>query len=169
MPNFKHGFTTFSLHERGFTLIELLVVLSIIGLLIGAAVPVYDSFLVKSRDTKRISDLKVIQSALQQYYADEGRFPITVNTDEGSSLVGSTLSARKYLNKIPTDPKASSGVYPKYTYESFNRTGLVCNNTPSSLCIKYCLYAKLEGTPSELNPLSGCPARNNYNFAVVPN
>jgi prepilin-type N-terminal cleavage/methylation domain-containing protein len=61
----------------GFTLIELLVVISIIGLLSSVVLSSLNSARKKARDAVRTSDIIQIRSALQMYYEDFGRYPIT--------------------------------------------------------------------------------------------
>ncbi|MEY4744976.1 MAG: hypothetical protein RL272_921, partial [Candidatus Parcubacteria bacterium] len=48
-------------NNKGFTLIELLVVIAIIGLLSTLAVVALNSARQKSRDSKRVADIKQIQ------------------------------------------------------------------------------------------------------------
>ena len=62
--------------RKGFTLIELLVVIAIIGLLATLAVVALNNARQKSRDARRISDIKQIQTALELYYNDEGNYPV---------------------------------------------------------------------------------------------
>jgi prepilin-type N-terminal cleavage/methylation domain-containing protein len=57
-------------NNKGFTLIELLVVIAIIGLLSTLAVVALNSARQKSRDSKRVADVKQIQTALELYFAD---------------------------------------------------------------------------------------------------
>lgn len=61
---------------KGFTLIELLVVIAIIGLLSTLAVVALNSARQKSRDSKRVADVKQIQTALELYFADENGYPV---------------------------------------------------------------------------------------------
>jgi len=64
-----------NLTKKGFTLVELLVVISIIGLLSTIAIVSLGSARAKSRDTKRIADMKQFSTALEQYYSDQGGYP----------------------------------------------------------------------------------------------
>lgn len=61
--------------DKGFTLIELLVVVAIIGLLssiIGTAVSVSRS---RSKDARRISDLKQIKSGMDLFFSTSSGYP----------------------------------------------------------------------------------------------
>jgi type II secretion system protein G len=62
---------------NGFTLIELLVVIGIIGVLTGAVIIALNpgARIAQSRDGVRKSDLHQIQSALELYRSDKGRYP----------------------------------------------------------------------------------------------
>ncbi len=79
---FRSGFA----HQKirnfsgGFTLIELLVVISIISLLSSVVLSSLNSARVKSRDAKRISELRELSTALELFYHDNGRYPNTPNT-----------------------------------------------------------------------------------------
>ncbi len=64
-----------NLTKKGFTLVELLVVISIIGLLSTIAIVSLGSARAKSRDTKRIADMKQLSTALEQFYSDQGGYP----------------------------------------------------------------------------------------------
>ena len=55
----------------GFTLIELLVVIAIIGILASIVLASLNSARQKSRDARRIADIKQIQLALELYFEDE--------------------------------------------------------------------------------------------------
>lgn len=90
-----------ALRKKGFTLIELLVVITIIGILATGAVTVFTSQIQKARDTTRISDLKSLQTAVEQAYQDEAAYPTAVNTWSLSFVV----STQAYIELIPEDPK----------------------------------------------------------------
>src|SRR5690348_12085623 len=61
--------------RRGFTLIELLVVIAIIGILSTLAVVALNSARQRSRDAKRVSDIRQLQTSLELGYAEIGGYP----------------------------------------------------------------------------------------------
>ncbi len=78
---------------RGFTLIELLVVIAIIGILSSIVLASLNSARLKSRDARRVADIKQVQLALQLYYDANSAYPAAL-----SSL------APTYIATIPRDP-----------------------------------------------------------------
>jgi len=62
-------------NNKGFTLIELLVVIAIIGLLSTLAVVSLNNARTKSRDARRVADIKQMQTALELYFTDESTYP----------------------------------------------------------------------------------------------
>lgn len=148
---------------RGFTLIELLITISIIAILSAIAFGLFTTAIEKSRDAKRQSDLRTIQSALEQYFADQGYYPQSLVF--GRSL---EFGGRKYINTLPNDPI----VPPNYCYKPLRvlqECALVtpdCDNAVlANRCVNYCLFAKLE------NPAPGtdkCGTTEDYNLIVRP-
>ena len=84
--------------RAGFTLIELIVVLAIVTMLLTLAVPRYFSSVERSKEAVLKQNLVVMREAVQQYYADKGRYP-----DELDTLVRD-----RYLRNIPVDPITES-------------------------------------------------------------
>ncbi|MDQ1919528.1 MULTISPECIES: type II secretion system protein [Massilia] len=83
---------------RGFTLIELLVVLGIIALLLTLAVPRFFPSIDSTKDTILADNLRNVRAVIDQFYADTGRYPDSLEQ----------LVEKKYLRSIPVDPVADS-------------------------------------------------------------
>ncbi|KKR03253.1 MAG: hypothetical protein UU25_C0001G0014 [Microgenomates group bacterium GW2011_GWB1_40_9] len=82
-----------------FSLIELLVVIALIGILVAIATVSYSTIQKKSRDSRRVSELKSIQQAMEQYYAN------TQSSYPGSC---SGLSITYLPNDMPSDPQTGT-------------------------------------------------------------
>ncbi|MDD5031956.1 MAG: type II secretion system protein [Patescibacteria group bacterium] len=100
--------------QRGFTLIELLVVIAIIGLLSTLAVVALNNARQKSRDARRVSDIKQIQTALELYYNDAGAYPADLTFGTGSVSYGGTT----YTSILPSNPSPwNDGSCPNSDYD----------------------------------------------------
>lgn len=82
------------MRARGFTLLELLFVLIIVGLLAGIVGPMLVGSISRAREATLREDLYVMRKAIDDYYADNGKYP-----GELSDLVN-----KRYLRGIPADP-----------------------------------------------------------------
>ena len=101
--------------RSGFTLIELLVVISIISLLSSVVLASLNSARVKSRDAKRIAELRELSTALELFYHDKGYYPRdTVNATVAGCWRGTANWipdgsdynwSNPYISKQPQDPK----------------------------------------------------------------
>jgi general secretion pathway protein G len=78
----------------GWTLIELLVVLSLILILTSLAITQYRNSVQLAREASLRSDLYLMRDAIDQYYADKGKYPESLDV----------LVSEHYLRAIPPDP-----------------------------------------------------------------
>lgn len=85
--------------ERGFTLLELMIVLAIMGILITIAQPNLKSSIIRAREAVLREDLYQIRDAIDQYYADNGKYPAQL-----TDLLNETEKNKSYLRTIPKDP-----------------------------------------------------------------
>ena len=67
-----------SKNKLAFTLIELLVVIAIIGVLSTLSIVALGNARTKSRDARRVADVKQIATALELYYNDNGNYPVII-------------------------------------------------------------------------------------------
>lgn len=114
------------LRNAGFTLIELLVVIAIIGILASVVLASLNTARQKSRDARRIADLRQIQTALELYYSSNNSYPQPSegwgswsghcpNYGNNDNYISGLAPA--YIPSLPRDPLYDSG-YQCYLYLS---------------------------------------------------
>ena len=80
--------TTFTHRRAGFTLVEIMIVVAIIALLAAIAVPNFLRARKRSQATRILQDLRVIDSALDQY---------AIETNKTTGAAASWSDVRNYL------------------------------------------------------------------------
>ncbi len=85
-------------NRKGFTLLELMVVVAIIGILATLAEPEFKTAVLKSKEAALKEDLFNFRNVLDQYYADNGKYPDTLDD----------LVTKGYMRSIPPDPMTGS-------------------------------------------------------------
>ena len=84
--------------EHAFTMIELLVVLALIVILATMGMTQYRNSVVHAKEAVLKQDLFQLRDAIDQYYADKGQWPSTLDA----------LASDGYLRKLPEDPFTKS-------------------------------------------------------------
>ncbi len=159
--------------EKGFTLVELIIVVAIIGILAAGLLTVLDpaNQLKNSRDGRRKSDLKQIQTALELYRADQGVYPNPLNNTVaicGTNAplavpcVGSDIT---YLQSIPRDPKVTTN---NGHYFYCTSTTSPCNAFANGYAIYSCMENVKDKESIATGPSMGCPSGSKYLKLINP-
>jgi general secretion pathway protein G len=80
--------------RSGFTLLELMIVISIIIILAIIVLPQYQKTVLQARESVLRDDLAQMRKLLDQYAADKGKLPQSLED----------LSTSGYLREVPVDP-----------------------------------------------------------------
>ena len=148
--------------SSGFTLIELLVVIAIIGLLSTLAVVALNSARQRSRDAKRVSDIRQVQTALELGFSETNTYPaadpaitlgsanydVLCNINGTATFTANTTNCGTgtiYMGLVPTNPTPNGA---NYSYTSTSGTAA------------YQLTFNLEGATGQLGAGNNCANQN---------
>ncbi len=95
--------------KKAFTIIELLVVIAIIGILATVSILALSNARSKARDAKRAGDAKQVQTALELFFNDKGRYPTAEEWGSGQIFSTSTGATSTYMQIIPSAPTPADG------------------------------------------------------------
>lgn len=135
--------------QRGFTLIEIMIAISIIAVLVTVPFFAFTNLTQASRDNQRKSDVSQIQAALENYKADNGVYPESLQN----------LIEEGYLAELPVDPQDGQDVpgsnsQLQYGYEN--------NYASEAGGQSYRITLPLEGTSTITNPDTGEEEETSY-------
>jgi general secretion pathway protein G len=84
--------------HRGFTLIELMIVISLILILVSISIPVYNTSILRAKESVLKQDLFQMRSLISQYTLDKQKAPQSLDD----------LVQAGYIKQIPNDPMTGS-------------------------------------------------------------
>jgi prepilin-type N-terminal cleavage/methylation domain-containing protein len=113
-------------HPRAFTLIELLVVIAIIAILVGLLFPAFKAVQNQARQTQAKNDLTQIVNAVNAFYTDYGKYPISTGADTTYGSV--TVPNSNILYVLRADPTNING--NPNAYNAINTRQIVFINPP---------------------------------------
>ena len=110
----------------GFTLLELMIVISIIIILASVALPQYHKTIMHARETVLKDDLFSMRKLLDQYSADKGKLPQSLDD----------LVTAGYMRQVPKDPITDANDWAIQTgddpYSTEGGTGVIDVHSSSS-------------------------------------
>ena len=80
--------------QKGFTLIELMIVIAILGILIAIALPAYQDYSIRTKNTECLNVAAAAKLAVGEFRQSEGAFPAN------AAAAGYVFSASKYCANI---------------------------------------------------------------------
>jgi len=144
----------------GFTLLELIVLIVVAGVLGTLVALTYSGVQAKNHNLSRKSDINIIESKLEIYYAqnNSSEYPSladlnnpTWRTKNMPALASGSIkdprwsaAAKACTNSSGQPTFASKPTADCYAYQVTSATGMSCNNT-TVICVHYTLTALLEG------------------------
>ena len=131
--------------QRGFTLIELLVVIAIIGILASIVLVSLNTARSKSRDARRVADVRQIMTALELFYNDNSGYPAATAagacvpvTAASTCPTGGAPAFSTYLATYPTAPTPVDGTCTA-TITGTNAYNYLQTGSGTGYTVKFCL------------------------------
>jgi general secretion pathway protein G len=84
--------------SAGWTMIELLIVISIVMILVAMSLTTYRNSVTIAKEAALRGNLFNMREAIDQYYADKGKYPDSLQT----------LVSESYIRAVPKDPITNS-------------------------------------------------------------
>lgn len=135
----------------GFSVVELIIVVVVISILASIAIVAYTSSQQKSRNSIRLTDLKLMQDAVETYRAQNGTYPSTSDAWRGRCEVPTVaLSTANYIPSIISGNYYSGGsslpLDPRWKLASDNKCYMYRSDGVDYMIVAYMTAEGLCGT-----------------------
>ncbi|HLD20476.1 MAG TPA: type II secretion system protein [Patescibacteria group bacterium] len=121
--------------QQGFTLVELLVVIAIIALVVVFAALAVNAARAKERDASRLANVRIVQSALEDYFNETNAYPDGDLLPLGDVAQSACLASEGFAGDCSTAESMFLRVVPG-TYED-GLDGIVTCGEPSRRAFCY--------------------------------
>jgi prepilin-type N-terminal cleavage/methylation domain-containing protein len=129
---------------KGFTLIELLVVIAVIALLVTLSILALSNARTAARDSKRVADIRQMQTALELFYDNNNRYPTNAEFQSGRlSYFDSNTGTTTFIS-IPTAPTPADG----FCTDSNNGYAYNASADGSTYGLNFCTAKKINNLPA---------------------
>ena len=98
--------------QKGFSLLELMIAMFILIILLSVALPTYQRSVQQARETVLKENLFQMRRSIDQYAADKGKLPQTLDD----------LVTAEYLRETPVDPITEKAEWKEITGDDTNST-----------------------------------------------
>lgn len=122
-------------NQKGFTLVELLVVIAIIALVVVFAALAVNAARSKQRDASRLANVRIVQSALEDYFNETNAYPDREQLPLGDVAQSACLGSDGFVADCSTAESTYLRVVPG-THED-GLEGLVTCGEPSRQAFCY--------------------------------
>lgn len=110
--------------QAAFSLVELVIVVVIIGIIAAIAVPRFSRAIASSREAYISSTLRTVQSAMQHYHAEHGRYP---GYNPSSGTPNGDWFVKQLLQYSSASGQTSATFGDPYIYGSYLRPPFPAN------------------------------------------